>query len=131
MSRELFWVRSSKDDLRSMPEEVVREFGFVLRAVQEGEHHESIKKWKGEAGVYEIRVSDSDSTFRTVYVVNLASGIYVLHAFQKKSPNGVKTAQKDVDMVVSRLQEAKEQDREIASAANFSSSPKKNKKLSK
>lgn len=96
-----------------MPEEVRREFGFVLRAVQNGDDHSAIKTWKGAAGVYEIRVSNADSTFRTVYVVNLPTGIYVLHAFQKKSSTGIKTSQIDKDMVTERLKEARRQDAHI------------------
>lgn len=33
---------------------------------------------------------------------------YVLHAFQKKSPKGVKTAQSDVDLISRRLKRASE-----------------------
>ena len=32
--------------------------------------------------------------------------VYVLHAFQKKSPKGIKTARLDVDMVERRLKAA-------------------------
>lgn len=36
------------------------------------------------AGVYEIRVR-AEGAFRVFYVAKFAEGIYVLHAFQKKS----------------------------------------------
>lgn len=107
---------SSKKALRDMPEEVVREFGFVLWAVQNGEGHPAIKSWTGAAGVYEIRVSDSDSTFRTVYVANLPTAVYVLHAFQKKSTSGIRTSQRDKDMVSDCLEAAKEHNREALRA---------------
>jgi phage-related protein len=32
--------------------------------------------------------------------------VYVLHAFQKKSPSGVKTARRDVELIGRRLREA-------------------------
>jgi phage-related protein len=32
--------------------------------------------------------------------------VYVLHAFQKKSPSGVRTAKHDVDLVAGRLKTA-------------------------
>lgn len=99
-----------------MPEEVVREFGFVLWAVQNGEDHPAIKSWTGAAGVYEIRVSDSDSTFRTVYVANLPTGIYVLHAFQKKSTSGISTSQRDRDMVKDCLEAARDHNRDALRA---------------
>jgi phage-related protein len=34
--------------------------------------------------------------------------MYVLHAFQKKSPKGIKTAQHDVDLVELRLKVAQQ-----------------------
>jgi phage-related protein len=33
-------------------------------------------------------------------------GLYVLHAFQKKSPSGIRTAKRDVDLVEQRLKQA-------------------------
>ena len=38
--------------------------------------------------------------------------VYVLHAFQKKSPRGIRTAQVDVDLVERRLKIA-QQDYEV------------------
>jgi phage-related protein len=34
--------------------------------------------------------------------------VYVLHAFQKKSPSGIRTAQADIDLVSERLKRARE-----------------------
>ncbi len=42
-------------------------------------------------------------TYRAVYTVRFKEVVYVLHAFQKKSSTGIKTAQFDVDMVERRL----------------------------
>jgi phage-related protein len=114
--RELMWVESSKKNLLDMPEEVFHEFGFVLRAVQKGQDHGSIKTWTGAAGVYEIRVNDSDSTHRTVYVANLPDAIYVLHAFQKKSSSGIKTSQQDKKMVDDCLKAARDNSRAVMAA---------------
>ena len=35
-----------------------------------------------------------------------ATAVYVLHAFQKKSPSGIRTAKRDVDLVAERLKTA-------------------------
>ena len=45
-------------------------------------------------------------TYRAVYTVRFAQAIYELHAFQKKSPRGIKTALLDVEMVSGRLNTA-------------------------
>ena len=34
--------------------------------------------------------------------------VYVLHAFQKKSPRGIKTARRDIDLVQQRLRVAQQ-----------------------
>lgn len=44
-----------------------------------------------------------DDTYRAVCLVRFETVIYVLNAFQKKSPKGIKTAQTDVNMVHRRL----------------------------
>lgn len=59
----------------------------------------------------ERSVFDSD-TYRTVYAVKIDNCIYVLHAFQKKSPKGIKTAQKDVDLIKKRYKQAVEKSKE-------------------
>ena len=43
------------------------------------------------------------NTYRAVYSVRFTEVVYVLHAFQKKSPKGIKTALIDIDMVERRL----------------------------
>ena len=54
-------------------------------------------------------VEDHDGdTYRAVYTVRFKNVVYVLHAFQKKSPKGIKTAQIDVDLVERRLKVAQQ-----------------------
>ena len=45
-------------------------------------------------------------TFRAIYTVRFAKAVYVLHAFQKKSPHGIETRQSDVALVRERLKVA-------------------------
>ena len=42
-----------------------------------------------------------------VYTVRFGNAVYVLHAFQKKSPSGIRTAKKDIDLINRRLNEAR------------------------
>jgi phage-related protein len=68
----------------------------------------SAKPWKGlGAGVLEIVEDDASGTFRAVYTVRFRRAIYVLHAFQKKSPSGIRTARPDVQLIAGRLKAAK------------------------
>ncbi len=57
-------------------------------------------------GVFEIVTRFDSDTYRTVYAVQIGSRIYVLHVFQKKSPKGIKTPKKDIDLIKSRYKQA-------------------------
>ncbi len=78
------WMGSSREDLRALPEEPRRVFGFALHQAQRGGHHRAAKRLTGElAGLIEV-VDDFDGeTYRAVYTVKLARVVYVLHVFQK------------------------------------------------
>lgn len=74
-----------------------------------GGHPASAKAWKGlGTGVFEIVEDDRSGTYRAVYTVRFRKAVYVLHAFQKKSPSGIRTARRDVDLVAKRLNAAKD-----------------------
>ena len=100
-------VGPSKRDFLAFPEPVKDAMGNALGVAQFGGKHPSAKPWKGEGpGLFEV-VEDYDrNTYRAVYTVRFREVVYVLHAFQKKSPKGIKTAQIDVDLVTRRLKAA-------------------------
>jgi phage-related protein len=43
-------------------------------------------------------------TYRAVYTVRFAKAVYMLHAFQKKSKQGIKTPKQEVELIEKRLQ---------------------------
>ena len=43
-----------------------------------------------------------------VYAVQLSEDIWVVHAFQKKSTQGIKTPKREIDLVKDRLKRLKE-----------------------
>ena len=72
-----------------------------------GETAPTAKPWKGLGpGVLEIVESHDGNAYRAVYTVRFEKAVYVLHAFQKKSPSGIRTAKRDVDLVAERLRTA-------------------------
>ena len=106
--KPLFWTGSSKDDLLAFPEAVKDDIGTALSVAQFGGKHPHTKPWRGEGpGVFEVVENHRADTFRAVYTVKFQSAVYVLHAFQKKSPSGIKTARKDVELIGRRLNEAR------------------------
>lgn len=84
--------------------------GYALYLAQCGEKHRSTKPLKGfkGTGVLEIVEDFDGDTYRAVYTVKLAGVVYVLHAFQKKSKQGIATPKQDIDLIETRLKRAKE-----------------------
>ena len=83
------------------------EIGTALSVAQFGGKHPKVKPWKGEGpGVLEVVAYHRADTYRAVYTVKFEHAVYVLHAFQKKSPKGRKTAQSDVELIARRLKMA-------------------------
>jgi phage-related protein len=107
--KPLAWVGSAKRDFVEFPEPVMSEMGNALGIAQFGGKHPAAKPWKGQgAGVFEIVEDFDGDTYRAIYTVRFRETVYVLHAFQKKSPKGIKTARGDVELVARRLKIAQE-----------------------
>jgi phage-related protein len=105
--RSLVWMGDSLDNLREFPPEVRTAVGYVLQLVQAGETPMSAKPFKGvDSGVYEIVKRYDTDTYRAVYAVKIGEKIYILHAFQKKSKQGIKTPQSDVELIKKRYKDA-------------------------
>jgi phage-related protein len=60
------------------------------------------------SGVFEIALPFRGNAFRVVYAVQLADEIWVFHAFQKKSTQGIKTPQREIELIRDRIKKLKE-----------------------
>jgi phage-related protein len=106
--KSLYWVASSRKDLKALPEEVQDIFGYALYLAQTGTKHDQAKPLKGfgGAGVLEVVEDYHGDTYRAVYTIKLADAVYVLHCFQKKSTQGIATPKPDLDLIRDRLKAA-------------------------
>jgi len=103
--KPLFWIASCKADLLSFPEAVKDAIGTALSVAQFGGKHPKAKPWKGEGpGVFEVVEDFRGDTYRALYTVKFGRAIYVLHAFQKKAPKGIRTSRSDIALISQRLQ---------------------------
>jgi phage-related protein len=103
----LHWVGSSKRDFLTFPATVKDDMGNALGIAQFGGTAPNVKPWKGlGSGVLEIVESHDGNAYRAVYTVRFEKAVYVLHAFQKKSPSGIRTPKRDVELVEQRLKQA-------------------------
>jgi phage-related protein len=108
--KPLFFIASSWKDLKRLPGPVQDTFGTLLLDVQYGDTPTSAKPLKGfgGAGVLEIVEDLERDTYRAVYTVNFPRAVYVLHVFQKKSKHGIATPKRDLDLVRSRYELARQ-----------------------
>jgi phage-related protein len=105
--KPLYWIGSSLKDITRFPVQVQRSVGFALSAAQYGGKHPAAKPWKDDgSGVLEVVKDHDGDTYRAIYTVRFANAVYVLHAFQKKSPRGRETRQSDIALVRERLKVA-------------------------
>ena len=103
-SKPLYWVGSSRDDLKGFPDKVQDHIGFALYQAQIGLKHRDAKPMAGIApGLMEVISRSSDGTYRAVYTVAFAAALYVLHAFQKKSKRGTTTPRLEIELIRQRL----------------------------
>jgi phage-related protein len=107
--KPLDWVGSSKRDFLTFPAAVQDELGNALGLAQFGGKHPQAKPWKGQgAGVFEVVENHDGNTYRAVYTVRFREVVYVLHAFQKKSPSGIRTARTDIELITQRFKIAQQ-----------------------
>ena len=106
--KPLNWVGSSKRDFLAFPERVKSDMGYALGLAQLGGKHPHAKPWKGEGpGIFEVVENHDSDTYRALYTVRFEGVVYVLHAFQKKSPSGIRTAMTDIELIRERLKRAR------------------------
>ena len=56
----------------------------------------------------EIVLRHRGDAFRVVYALRIGTAVWVIHAFQKKSKTGIKTPQREIDLVHERIKRLKE-----------------------
>jgi phage-related protein len=75
-----------------------------LRLALHNSEANTLQQSHGEGpGVLEIVKDHDGDTYRAVYTVRFSNAVYVLRAFQKKSPDGIATRQTDIGLVKARL----------------------------
>ena len=107
--KQVVWIGSSRKDIKEFPEDIRDDFGVSLFHAQLGGQHPDAKPLHGlGSGILELVANDRSGTYRAVYTIALGEFVYVLHCFQKKSKTGIKTSQRDIELIKSRLKDAKQ-----------------------
>ena len=108
-TRPLSWIGAARKEFAKFPDEAQSICLAALTIAAEGGKADIAKPMKGlGSGVFEIALPHRGNAFRVVYAVQLGDDIWVVHAFQKKSTQGIKTPLREVDLVRERLKRLKE-----------------------
>jgi len=106
--KKLVWVGTARRDLKALPPTAQEAIGYALYEAQLGQFPHNAKPLTGLSGVIEIVEDLNKNTYRAVYATKLGEYLYVLHVFQKKSKQGIKTPKEDIELIKQRLKLAKE-----------------------
>ena len=107
-TRLVSWIRAARKDFEDFPEGAQSICLTALTIAAEGRMADIAKPLKGfGSGVFEIALPLRGDAFRVVYAVRIANEIWVIHAFQKKSTQGIKTPKHELDLIRERLKKLK------------------------
>lgn len=108
-TRVIAWIKAARKAFIAFPNIAQERLAAALSIAAEGQKADITKPMKGlGSGVFEIALAYRSDAYRVIYAVQLDDAIWVVHAFQKKSTQGIKTPRKDVDLIRERIKRLKE-----------------------
>ena len=108
-TRPVSWLKPALREFEKFSEGAQSICLTALTIAAEGGKADIAKPLHGlGSGVLEIALPFEGDAYRVVYAVQLGSDIWVVHAFQKKSTQGIKTPQREIDLIKDRLKRLKE-----------------------
>ncbi len=109
ITRPVSWISAARKAFDAFPEGAQSICLAALTFAAEGGKADIAKPMKGiGSGVFEVALPHRGNAFRVVYAVQLGADLWVIHAFQKKSTQGIKTPKHEIDLVKDRLKRLKE-----------------------
>ncbi len=82
---------------------------FLLLAIKALLSTDRAKPMQGLGnGVFEIALPYRGNAYRAVYAVQIGEDVRVVHAFQKKLTQGMKTPKPEIDLIRARLKRLRE-----------------------
>lgn len=109
ITRPISWIKAARKDFERFPTEAQSICLTALTIAAEGGKADVAKPLKGfGSGVFEVALKVRGNAFRVVYAVQIGDEVWVVHAFQKKSTQGIKTPKHETELIQDRLQMLKE-----------------------
>jgi phage-related protein len=109
-TRKINWVKGALKDFENFPRDAQDRASAALTFVAEGVTPDIAKPLTGlGSGVWELAIKSRGDAFRVVYVLQLGEDIWIVHAFQKKSKQGMATPKPEIDLIRERIKRLREQ----------------------
>lgn len=105
--KNIIFMGTSLFDIKNFPDNIKQDAGYQLHRVQTGQMPTDFKFMPSiGSSVIEIRLKDNHGIYRVIYTAKFDDGVYVLHAFNKKSQ---KTPKADIELAKTRLKQISQQ----------------------
>ncbi len=108
-TRPISWIRAALKEFETFPEGARAICLATLTIAAEGGRptlQSPCTAWARAS--WKSHLPFKGNAFRVVYAVQLAEELWVIHAFQKKSTQGIRTPHRDIVLLKERLQKLKE-----------------------
>ena len=107
-TRPVGWIRAARKVFEAFPVIVQDRINTALTIAAEGGKADIAKPLKGFGpSVMEIAVRYRTNAWRVIYAMETNGGLWVIHAFRKKSKSGIKTPKAEIDLIKGRLSRLK------------------------
>ena len=108
-TRPISWIKASLRDFEIFPADAQSILLTALTIAADGGKADIAKPMLGlGSGLFEIALTFRGDAFRVIYTVQFADEVWVIHAFRKKSKQGIKTPKREIDLVKDRFKRLKE-----------------------
>jgi phage-related protein len=108
-TRPVSWIRAALKEFETFPELAKSTCLAALTIGAEGGKPDIAKPMYGlGSGIFEIALKFRGGAFRVIYALQIDNDIWVIHAFQKKSTQGIKTPKHEIDLIKDRLKSLRE-----------------------
>ena len=103
-TRTVSWLKPARKAFEAFPPDVQEQIIDALIIAARGEKARIAKPMTGlGSGVFEVALPYRGDAYRTVYAVQMGEDVWVIHAFQKKSTQGIKTPQREIEVIRERI----------------------------
>lgn len=99
----VYFSATAKEAIQAWPQSIKKDLGSVITTLQKGANvgMPDVKPMPlVSKGVFEIRIKDHSGAYRAFYLIENKKGIFVFHAFKKKTQ---KTPKKEIELGKKRL----------------------------